>query len=244
MAFIPGYLTEVYTGSHDFTELFNATDTTPERDSIQTPQFRKRGKTYIAGQWGGQASLEGLWERSQDLGVTDGPHEFFGGLFNGRARTPVTIAYGGGLVGNTCDMLQPHTTKYGVKASAPDAIRFSLSFLAEDSVDFGIIAHARGSQTATHTAAVIDLGFIPDTAVAHLHVLSAAGTNPTLNVEIEDSADGATGWAIAGTFTQKTAASYQVITLASVKRYIRVKSTIAGTTPDFSYAVAVAPRMT
>lgn len=244
MAFIPGYLTEVYTDKHDFTELFNSSDTTSEQDTIETPQFRKRGKTYIPGQLGGSASLEGLWSRTQDNGITDGPHEFFSGLFSGRTRVPVTIAYGGGLVGDTCDMMSPHTAKYGVKAAAPDAIRFSLSFTAEETLDSGLIAHARGSQTATHTGTAVDLGIDPDTAVAHLHVLSASGTNPTLDVEIEDSTDGASGWASVGTFTQKTAAGYQVITLNACKRYVRVKSTLAGTNPDFSYVVAVAPRMT
>jgi hypothetical protein len=80
---------------------------------------------------------------------------------------------------------------------------------------------------------------------AHLHVISALGTTPTLDVVIEHSDDGSTGWSTLGTFAQVTAASSQRLVSASnttaVKRYVRAKRTVAGTGAEFIYAVSFAP---
>lgn len=70
-----------------------------------------------------------------------------------------------------------------------------------------------------------------------LDVTAASGTTPTLNVLIEDTLDG-TNWNTVGTFAAKTAVSREVINVPlPVANQLRVKWTIAGTTPSFTFSV-------
>ena len=71
---------------------------------------------------------------------------------------------------------------------------------------------------------------------------ASAGTNPTLDVKLQESSDDSTWSDISGaTFTQVTdAASSQKISINTndVKRYLRAVGTIGGTSsPAFTYAV-------
>lgn len=99
------------------------------------------------------------------------------------------------------------------------------------------------ARTATANGTAIDMhdytgkyGFI-------LTTTAGTGTTPTLDLTIEDSADGSTGWATVtnGTFAQVTdAADYSGVLWVEVdaqKKYLRATATIAGTTPSFTLAV-------
>ena len=99
-------------------------------------------------------------------------------------------------------------------------------------------------RTATATGSAVDLlgvksgiSFILDCGAA------TVGTLPTMDVKIQDSADGSTGWAdVTGmVFTQvTTVASSQTLGIANgkTKRYVRAVGTIGGSaTPTFSYSV-------
>lgn len=72
---------------------------------------------------------------------------------------------------------------------------------------------------------------------------AGTGTTPTLDVKLQGSADGSTGWAdITGaTFTQVTDAADASEAIGVVidgsPRYVRAVATIAGTTPSFTCAV-------
>lgn len=73
---------------------------------------------------------------------------------------------------------------------------------------------------------------------AQLDVTAAAGTSPTLDVVIEDTLDG-TNWNVIGTFAQKTAAGREVINITGpFSETLRVRWTIAGTTPSFTFSAA------
>lgn len=74
---------------------------------------------------------------------------------------------------------------------------------------------------------------------AQLAVTAAAGTSPTLNVVIEDSLDG-TNWYAIGTFAQRTAAGTEVLNITTpFADTVRVRWTIGGTTPSFTFSVVV-----
>jgi len=71
---------------------------------------------------------------------------------------------------------------------------------------------------------------------AVLSVGSQSGTNPTLDVKVQDSADGSTGWAdIPGAaFAQVGGAlSEQTIHCQTLKRYVRAVVTVGGTSPVY-----------
>lgn len=72
-----------------------------------------------------------------------------------------------------------------------------------------------------------------------LDVTAASGTAPTLDVVVEDTIDGTTFNTI-GTFTQATVASRQVVNVtAPFTDTLRVRHTVAGTTPSFTFSVAI-----
>lgn len=100
--------------------------------------------------------------------------------------------------------------------------------------------------TTTQTGAAVDtLGF--NSASVAQEVGTVTGTTPTLDSKIQESADGSTAWAdISGAaFTQVTASNnsqalrLEGLNTGSRKRYIRVVSTIAGTTPSFDLGVNI-----
>ena len=73
---------------------------------------------------------------------------------------------------------------------------------------------------------------------AQLAVTAASGTSPTLNVVIEDTIDGGTNWNQIGSFTQVTATGVQVVNVTQpFSDTIRVRWTVAGTTPSFTFSV-------
>ncbi len=107
-----------------------------------------------------------------------------------------------------------------------------------------LLPSAAYANTAAATGAAIDLNDYEGEAAVVLQV--AAGGTGTLDVTIQDSADGSTGWAnISGAaFTQvTTSASSQKIAVKtdSCKRYIRALGTI-GTGPFTGSVSAVAAK--
>lgn len=78
-----------------------------------------------------------------------------------------------------------------------------------------------------------------ETLRAQLDVTAASGTTPTLDVVIEDTIDG-TNYNTIGTFAQKVAAGREVINITTpFSDTIRVKHTVGGTTPSFTFSVRI-----
>ena len=82
---------------------------------------------------------------------------------------------------------------------------------------------------------------------AQLEVTAASGTTPTLDVVIEDTLDG-TNWNVVGTFVQKVTTGREVINVHPAKAEsatfqpvfadrLRVRWTVGGTTPSFTFSV-------
>lgn len=98
--------------------------------------------------------------------------------------------------------------------------------------------------TSVNGSAVDTKGY--NSAAVLLEVGAVSGTSPTLNVKIQESTDGSTGWTdIPGAaFTQVTAAdNSQILRVEGIgtsrKRYLRAVATIAGTSPSFTLAAVV-----
>lgn len=98
--------------------------------------------------------------------------------------------------------------------------------------------------TATQTGAGVDTqGY--NSLACSLEVGAVSGTNPTLDVKLQESdTSGGTYTDISGaTFTQVTASNNsQIIRVEGLntgarKRFIRAVGTIAGTTPSFAFGV-------
>lgn len=105
--------------------------------------------------------------------------------------------------------------------------------------DTAFPAAARGSGTVT-SGPIAASGVANDVVLA-VHCTAASGTTPTLNVSLEESADGSTSWtAVTGSgITQLTAAGNAVAFATPTKSFVRVTATVAGTTPSFTFKAVV-----
>lgn len=71
----------------------------------------------------------------------------------------------------------------------------------------------------------------------HLICTARSGTNPTLDVVVEDTLDG-TNYIALGSFTQVTASGNQAINIiAPLGDTLRVRYVLGGTNPNFTFGV-------
>ena len=98
--------------------------------------------------------------------------------------------------------------------------------------------------TASSDGAAVDVSELIGSMVVTLDSSAGGGANHTLNVKLQESADGVNNWTdiTGGAFTEVTnaAASFQsiIISADARKKYIRGVDTVAGTDPAFSRALS------
>jgi hypothetical protein len=96
---------------------------------------------------------------------------------------------------------------------------------------------ASAARTSSGDSGVLTGWGVPASARVQLDVTAVAGTSPTLDVVVEDTLDG-TNWNVVGTFAQKAAVGREVINLSTpFADRLRVRWTVAGTTPSFTFDV-------
>lgn len=72
-----------------------------------------------------------------------------------------------------------------------------------------------------------------------LNITAVSGTTPTLDVSVESFDEVGAAYAPIGSFTQKTATGIDTLKLTgTLGRLIRIKWTIGGTTPSFTFSVS------
>ena len=99
-----------------------------------------------------------------------------------------------------------------------------------------VTLHASKAETATVTGAWIEAGR-RGVARLTLDVVAKAGTSPTLDVDIETSDDGTNNVRTVASFTQKTDVGSERKCFAGLDRFVRMKATLGGTTPSFTFSV-------
>lgn len=104
--------------------------------------------------------------------------------------------------------------------------------------DVALASAARGS--GTYTAGPIAAAGQASDVILMVHCTAASGTSPTLNASLEESNDGSSWTAVTGSaITQLTAAGNAMSNAQATKQYVRVTSTVAGTTPSFTYRASL-----
>ncbi len=107
------------------------------------------------------------------------------------------------------------------------------------------LANSAGTR---NSAAVDRLGYGSLTIVSHAGAVTGSPSDQTLDVKLQESADGSTGWTdVSGAaFAQKTSATASLrtldVNLAGVARYVRVVEVIAmtsGTSPTYPHSACV-----
>ena len=97
------------------------------------------------------------------------------------------------------------------------------------------------AQTASGNSGILG-GYGPaNSLVVQLNVTAVSGVTPTLDMVVEDTVDGTNFFPIA-TFTQVLVAGASVQSVAPTASFtdrLRVRWTIGGTTPSFTFAVQI-----
>lgn len=99
---------------------------------------------------------------------------------------------------------------------------------------------ASAARTTTGVSAGVAINGIAPAVNLTIDCPTVSGTTPTLDLTVEWSPDGGTTWAVhdtADSFTQITAAKTVVKRFAVKAPMYRVRWTIAGTTPSFTFSV-------
>lgn len=92
----------------------------------------------------------------------------------------------------------------------------------------------------THVSGPVAAAGVAAEVVMTVHCTAVSGTSPTLDCSLEQSADGESWSAITGSSaTQLTAAGAAVAAAAVTANYVRVTSTVGGTTPSVTYSVGL-----
>lgn len=103
--------------------------------------------------------------------------------------------------------------------------------------DLALRSEARTAGTYV-SGPVATAGLAADVMVL-VHASATSGT-PTLNVALEESADGVSWSAVPGSAApQLSAAGNAMSNARPTANYVRVTSTVAGTTPSVTYRVSV-----
>ena len=101
-----------------------------------------------------------------------------------------------------------------------------------------VVLTGTAASAGTNSGPIANPGSAAD-VVCFIHVSAITGTTPTLAVAIEQSTDGSSYSAVTGggTSANITAAGNATINARITAPYVRVTSTIGGTTPAVTYRV-------
>lgn len=158
-------------------------------------------------------------------------------------RVPVTVCPLTGADGEIAYLFRATNAKYSCGAAVGEMLKFQVSGTGTGPLVRATVMQT-GEETATGAGTARELGAITATQrlTAHLHVLSASGTDPTLDVIVtSDDAEGMVDPTTRVTFTQATDVTSEQKTLDGpvTDTWWQVSWTIGGTnTPTFEFIVA------
>lgn len=194
--------------------------------------------------------LPGLIEASGTMsGFLETGTDFDADQLTGLSGIPILIGLNNPLViGDEVHCYKANQTSYSRRHSVGEAAGWAGNFIGDGAASQANVLKILAAKTASADEAGQNLRATAagQRVYAYLWVTAASGTSPTLDVTIESDATDA--WVGAETtrftFTQETdaTAGYQVATPingAITDTWWRVSATIAGTSPSFTFAVAL-----
>ena len=247
--FVHGKATKVYVDEFDMSPWLNSAEMTMTTDTAEVTSFNSTSRAYIKGIADGTVSLSGMWSAD-----TDGSDEELHALL-GNATTPViTVAESGDGIGNSAIMAQAHEVNYSISnpvadvstvtadfnssaANRPDfyGIRSGVQLTAGASIDYNALGnltgHNHGSQTTGGGMAII-----------HVPTNSIGGGATTIKVQ-HDASSGFGSAADLVSFTAvgaSTKTSEVVAISGTIKQYVRVTASTAGSSGSITFMVSLA----
>ncbi len=158
---------------------------------------------------------------------------------------PWTVSPDGATVGGLAYLTWALRGSYTLGGEVGDVAPWSADAKGSWPLARGVIAHPPGTaRTSTGDGTAVQLGAVPagQRLYAALHVLSAAGTTPSLTVTVQsDDASGMASPTTQLTFAAATGRGGQILRTtggAITDTYYRASWTISGTSPSFLFLVS------
>lgn len=232
---IAGRNATIFVDKIDASDYLNEFEAEQEGDDIDVSTFGNKKKKYLAGPSEVSLTLTGHWDG--DDGDLD---DLLDASFGGDVENIITICPAGVTSGKACYLAPGVQLNNNISAEVDDVTELEAEFRAS-AFDRARILQGPTSITATGNGTEsIATALTSKGGAAHLHVLSAAGTTPSVTVVVEHSVDGTT-WAPLISFDAATAPGSQrgvTSSTATVNVQVRAKWTVTGTTPDIVLVVA------
>lgn len=237
--FVHGRNTAVLIDQFDFSGWFREVTSSAEVEVAETTAFdagTKPHKSYITGFSDGTLSLSGMFD-----GTADAIDEEINARLGQEDTVLFSVAPKGFAVGNRAFLAQGRMTSYEVTSPVSDIVGVTMEAQADLGLRGAYALHnITTAETATGNATSVDeTASSTNGGAAHLHVITATGTTPSLTVKLQHSTDNSV-WADLLTFTAATAVTKERLAVSAgttINRYVRAQWTISGTTPSFKFAL-------
>jgi hypothetical protein len=228
----------------DLSGASNKIELSAEIEDKDTTNYRSAGwKEVIGGLGSAEIKGEGQWEAGDPGLVDDSSWAALGG------RGPYTVCPTDSVVGALAYLTYGMRCDYTLGAGVGDVAPWQGGIKSSWPLVRGQIGHPPGTaRTATGTGTAVQLGVITagQRLYAALHVLSVAGTTPSITARIEsDDNAGFTSPTTVLTFTAATAPGGQILRgdgTAATDTYYRVAWVITGAAPSFMFTASLGIR--
>jgi hypothetical protein len=230
----------IFAGGCDLTGAGNKIELSAEVEDKDRTTFGSGGaKERTAGLFDSAVSGGGFWEAGSAAAVDDHMWASLG------AHDAWTLTEHGATVGTIAYLVKALETSYKFLGAVGEVAPWEAEAKGNWPMARGLIAHPPGTaRTATGTGTAQELGALTGDQYlyAALHVLSAAGTTPSITVEIEsDDAEAMSSPTTRLSFAAATTTGAQEIVRVAgpiTDTWFRPKWTISGTTPSFLFVVS------
>ena len=231
--------TRVLAGQFPLSTVATSVSTDVQRAMLDATVLTSTAQEYFAGMKMATLSVDSIVDNAT---TANNYWDTLTSFYSAGTLVPVTVSPDGFANGSSCTLAAGYLSSMAPQTAVADRVTASLTFTLSGGANpagKNLVAHEAISTNTTGTA-VDNAAGTTNGGVAHLHVTAASGTSPTLNAVVEHSTNNSS-WSTLATFTQATAPTSQRVSVAgAVHRYIRAKSTLAGTNPSFTIAVAFA----
>lgn len=239
---VASHQTRLVVGALPVSCIATGVETGVMRNMIERTPLCEPARVFIPGRSSAMLSIPTMFD---DDGAAGSYWDLLTDNYGSDVLLPITVAPAGFTDGGDVFLAEAYQNGYAPESTADGGVDVGLSFDPTGPALFGQSLDDYATITADANGAAIDGGAASSNGgVAHLHVTAVDGTTPTLDVTIEHSVNGSTGWNTLVTFAQVTTspAAERVAVAAgtTVRRYLRVVYDVDGTTPSYNLAVAFA----
>jgi hypothetical protein len=226
----------------DLTSVSNKVELSSEVEGKDTTNYASGGWTEtLGGLASAEISAEGQWEAGDPSKVDDASWATLGGVgpwsISGNAAA---------AVGDLAYFTSALRADYKIGEAVGEVAPWTSTAKSSWPLVRGQFAHPPGTpRTATGTGTGLNLGALATgkRMYAALHVLSVAGTTPSITARVESAPDNTFAAPTTRlTFTAATAAGGQILRTAGTAvtdTWWRVAWTISGTTPSFLFVASL-----